>query len=119
MIYSPSEEIWRDIPTAERDFEIVVAGDSSAPEATRIALLSRILLDLDELRPRAAFLLNCYEMKPASVRWILEAIEMKSAYPAEFEMRFRIEDDPKTKWRNMFREDPDGFSSIGFSRLGA
>jgi len=119
--YIESQRAWLLPPSAAHDCEVLVGGDSVAPDAPRLALTETALRSLSELSQRAAAHLDEFVDRKrfaAVSEWFLEGFECGLAAHAEneFSLSFSLEGDTYGRWSVTFRCSGGRYFPIAFDR---
>jgi hypothetical protein len=127
MRYLESEGAWLIPPPAGESLEVLVAGNSNAPEPARLELVRRALAILGELRDRAAAYLDAFVDRVRFAKgntWYLEGLEAGTE-PGELASRLRlcftVEGDTYGYWSVTFEVPPSEatqsmFFPVSFAR---
>jgi len=122
MRYLDREGVWS-IPNSEgQGYEILVPGNSSAPDASVLALAGRVLPELPSLRIRALAYIEEFVARPAeseSGEWHFEGLDF--GYPEKldagrFRLSFSNSGDTYGEWSVVFQESESRYFPVRFSR---
>ncbi len=122
MRYLEPDEMWLlPSPTGE-DIEVLVAGNRSAPDPARVAVLGRTLPMISTLRVQAEEYLDYFLDRAkfsTADQWKLEGVEFgrdQASTADQFSMFFSIEGDLYGEWSVRIQLSNELFFPISFQR---
>lgn len=120
--YLEAEGVWLFAPSSGESFEVIVAGDQSAPAPARLALMEKAVFNVAQLRERAVAFLEEFVDKDRigkGSEWHLEGIgagRIVGEVENQFSIYFSIECDTYGEWSVSFVESGLHFYPVAFSR---
>jgi hypothetical protein len=122
MRYLENDRMWLLPPPTDLEIEVLVAGDRSAPDADRIAVLDFAMPMIRTLCSRAEEYLDSFVDRAkfsSTNRWNFEGIEFGRAPESaieRFSMYFSTEGDLYGEWCVSFQFSSERFFPIAFQR---
>jgi hypothetical protein len=120
--YLEDQKVWLVPPPEGQSFEVLVAGDSTAPDAARMAMVATAISVLDALRARAVDYLEAFVDRAKFAKdqeWYFEWLEsgrLAGQRQDQFSLYFSIEGDTYGEWSVTFQLSSSRHFPVGFSR---